>query len=161
MKHLFGLGFFFLSQDGRLLGVNSLNLSLTGSLSLCTLGIHLLLQDPLSCLLGLGTVNMFDECSLVLECVTLAEVVQLVIEVLVNLPASTVLHEKTTKNTKSSHPQNLAWHTSICGTLPLTETTMSTDTSSSLEFAGAGSRVHGYWLSDDKAISNEFANGLA
>jgi len=53
------------------------------------------------------------------------------------------------------------WHTSICGTLSLTETTVSTNSSSGGELTGAGSRVHGDWLADDEAIGNKFANGLA
>jgi len=60
MQHLFGLGLFLLTQQGRLLGVNSLDLSLTGSLGLCALGIHLLLKNPLSGLLSLCTVNVFN-----------------------------------------------------------------------------------------------------
>ena len=38
---------------------------------------------------------MFDESALVLEGVTLAEVVELVVKVLVDLAAGTVLHQET------------------------------------------------------------------
>jgi hypothetical protein len=41
-----------------LLGNHSLLLSLTGSLGLRTLGIHLLLQDSLTRLFGLGSVDL-------------------------------------------------------------------------------------------------------
>ncbi len=47
---------------------------------------------------------MFDEGALVLEGVTLAGVVQLVVEVLVDLSASTVLYEQTSENTLAAHP---------------------------------------------------------
>lgn len=52
-------------------------------------------------------------------------------------------------------------HTSVRSTLPLTETTMSTDSSCSLEVTSARSGVHGDWLADDESISNELANGLS
>jgi hypothetical protein len=51
---------------------------------------------------------VFDESTLVLEGVTLAEVVQLVVEVLVDLASGTVLDEETAKDTETAHPENLA-----------------------------------------------------
>ena len=42
-----------------------------------------------------------------LEGVTLGEVVKLVVEVLVDLAGSTVLHEKTAEDPLATHPQNL------------------------------------------------------
>jgi hypothetical protein len=56
---------------------------------------------------------------------------------------------------------NIPWHTSISRTLPLTETTVSANASCSSELTGAGSRVHGNRLADDKAICNELSDGLA
>jgi hypothetical protein len=47
-----------LSELSSLLGNNSLLLSLTSSLGLRTLGIHLLLQDSLTRLLGLCSVDL-------------------------------------------------------------------------------------------------------
>jgi hypothetical protein len=38
---------------------------------------------------------------------------------------------------------------------------MSTNSSSSLEFAGPGSRMHSDWLFDDEAIGNKLSDGLA
>jgi hypothetical protein len=43
-----------------------------------------------------------------LEGVTLAQVVELVVKVLVNLAAGTVLDEKTAEDSKTAHPNNLA-----------------------------------------------------
>ena len=43
-----------------------------------------------------------------LEGVTLAQVVKLVVKVLVDLAAGTVLHEKTTEDSEAAHPNNLA-----------------------------------------------------
>ena len=51
---------------------------------------------------------MFHQGSLVLEGVTLAQVVELVIKVLVNLASGSVLDQKAAKDSESAHPQNLA-----------------------------------------------------
>jgi hypothetical protein len=56
--HLLCLGLLFVTELRLLLGNHSLLLSLTGSLGLRTLGIHLLLQDSLTRLLSLGLVNL-------------------------------------------------------------------------------------------------------
>ncbi len=97
---------------------------------------------------------------------------------LVDFAAGTVFDEETAENTETSHPDNLAaiiyqnvslsspptniipGHTSIRGTLPLTKTTVSADSSCSCEFPGARSRVHGDRLSDDEAICNELSDSL-
>jgi len=161
LSHLLCLGLLFVTELCLLLGDHSLLLSLTGSLSLRTLGIHLLLQDSLTSLLGLGSMNVLNQSSLVLEGVTLAQMVEFVIQVLVDLAAGTILDEKAAENTETAHPDNLARHTSICSTLSLTKTTVSTNSSCSCEFPGARSRVHGDGLSDDEAICDELSDGLA
>ena len=131
---------------------------------------------------------VFNESTLVLEGVTLGQVVQLVVKVLVDLSGGTVLDEET------AHPDDLAigirvskqspssslishketppsplwswyrdcvpWHTSVLGTLPLTETTVATNSSSGGQLPGAGTRVHGDGLADDEAILDELADGL-
>ena len=51
---------------------------------------------------------MFDQSALVLEGVTLAQLVEFVVEVLVNLASSSVLDKKTSENTQASHPEDLA-----------------------------------------------------
>jgi hypothetical protein len=99
--------------------------------------------------------------TLVLECVTLAQVVELVVEVLVDLAAGTVLDEEAAEDTQAAHPENLAGHTSVGGTLSLTETTVSAFSSGEVELAGSGSRVHGHRLSDNEAIGDELSDGLA
>lgn len=43
-----------------------------------------------------------------LEGVTLAQVVELVVEVLVDLAAGTVLNEETAEDSETAHPDNLA-----------------------------------------------------
>jgi len=50
---------------------------------------------------------VLNERSLVLEGVTLCEVVKLVIQVLVDLAAGTVLHKKATEDPLATHPEDL------------------------------------------------------
>jgi hypothetical protein len=51
---------------------------------------------------------VLNKRTLVLEGVTLGEVVKLVVEVLVDLSGGTVLHKETTEDSEAAHPQNLA-----------------------------------------------------
>ena len=55
---------------------------------------------------------MLNQCSLVLESVTLAGVVQLVVQVLVDLAGGTVLNQKTAEDSETAHPENLPEQTS-------------------------------------------------
>ena len=55
-----------------------------------------------------GKTNVFNESTLVLEGVTLTQMVELVVEVLVDLAGSTVLDEETAENTLTTHPEDLA-----------------------------------------------------
>lgn len=63
---------------------------------------------------------------------------------------------------ESIFPQspNVPGHTGILGTLSLTETTVSADTTSGVQLTGTGARVHGDRLADDEAIADELADGL-
>jgi hypothetical protein len=56
---------------------------------------------------------VLNQCSLVLEGVTFAQVVKLVVKVLIDLAAGTVLDEKTTEDSETAHPNNLAVDSSI------------------------------------------------
>jgi hypothetical protein len=51
---------------------------------------------------------VLNQSALVLEGVTLAQVVKLVVKVLVNLAAGTVLDEEAAENAESAHPNDLA-----------------------------------------------------
>jgi len=130
-------------------------------LGLRTLGVHLLLDGSVASLLGLGLVDVLNEGTLVLEGVTLGEMIELVVEVLVDLAGGTVLDEKTAEDTEAAHPEDLAWHTSIRSTLPLTETSVSANSSGGSQGSGTGTRVHGNGLANDEAILDELADGLA
>ena len=50
---------------------------------------------------------VFDERTLVLEGVTLAEVVKFVVEMLVDLAGGTVLDQQAAEHAKTAHPHNL------------------------------------------------------
>ena len=58
-------------------------------------------------------------------------------------------------------PKSLPRHSCIGSTLPLTETSVSTDLPGVTQRSSASPRVHGNWLADDEAIGDEFTDGLA
>jgi hypothetical protein len=126
---------------------------------------------------------VLDERTLVLERVTLAQMVELVVQVLVDLAGGAVLDEQTAEDTQAAHPEdltvpflshkyptppsqtpkmcNLRGHPSIRRTLPLTETPVPTDPPRGRQLPRAAPRVHGDGLADDEAIADELADGLA
>lgn len=81
---------------------------------------------------------MLDKGALVLEGVTLAQVVELVVQVLVDLTAGAVLDEKTAEDSEAAHPQNLGRHTGVGSTLALTVTTVAADSAGKVELTSAG-----------------------
>lgn len=52
--------------------------------------------------------HMLNQCSLVLESVTLAQVVELVVQVLVDLARGAVFDQKTAEDSETAHPEHLA-----------------------------------------------------
>lgn len=104
---------------------------------------------------------MLNESTLVLEGVTLAAVVQLVVQVLVDLSGGTVLDEKTAEDSETTHPQDLAGHTGVGRTLSLTVATVSALPPGEVQIAGTGAGVLGNGLADDEAIGEELSDRLA
>lgn len=104
---------------------------------------------------------MLNEGALVLEGVTLAQVVQLVVQVLVDLAAGTVLDEETAEDAQTAHPEDLRGHTGVGGTLTLTVTTVAADSAGKVELTSTGAGVHRDWLSDDEAIGDQLSDRLA
>ena len=96
-----------------------------------------------------------------LEGVTLAEVVQLVVEVLVDLARGTVLDKETAEDTQTAHPEDLLGHTGIGGTLALTVATVAAFAAGEVQLTGAAAGVLGDGLADDEAIGNKLSDGLA
>ena len=103
---------------------------------------------------------MLNKGALVLEGVTLAQVVELVVQVLVDLAAGAVLNEKAAEDSEAAHPQNLRRHTGVGSTLALTVTTVAANSAGKVELTGAGARMHRHGLSDDEAIGDQLADGL-
>ena len=58
------------------------------------------------------------------------------------------------------YDDNIPRHTSVLGTLTLTQATVSSNSAGSGEFTGTGTGVHSDGLSDNKAILDEFFDGL-
>ena len=52
--------------------------------------------------------HMLDQCSLVLEGVTFAQVVELVVQMLINLARGAVLNQETAEDSETAHPKYLA-----------------------------------------------------
>lgn len=96
-----------------------------------------------------------------LEGVTLGQVVELVVEVLIDLAGRAVLDQQTAENAEAAHPDDGGWHTGIGRTLALTESLVATESLCVGVSTSASTGVHGDWLADDKSISNQLADGLA
>lgn len=103
---------------------------------------------------------VLNKGALVLEGVTLAQVVELVVQVLVDLAAGAVLDEEAAEDSEAAHPQDLGRHTGVGSTLALTVATVATNSAGKVELTGARARVHRHGLSDDEAIGDQLADGL-
>ena len=79
----------------------------------------------LSNLLLLHLVDLLDEDGLVLELVTLGGEVEMMVDFLGDLLGLSVLLEKSSEDSLSSHPEDLRRHSCVSGTLSLTETVVS------------------------------------
>ena len=75
---------------------------------------------------------------------------------LVYLSRLTIFSEQSPKNSLPSHPKNLGWHTSLCSTLPLPNTGVTTLALSSKEIERASTRVDCCGLDDDATILDKF-----
>lgn len=104
---------------------------------------------------------MLDQSPLMLKGITLAQMIQLVVQVFIDLSSCTVLDEETAQNAKTAHPQDLAGHARVLGTLPFSETRVATGALGVSEDAGAAARVHRHGLLDDQTISDELTDSLA
>ena len=137
------------------LAVDSLFLALgvLGSTGV-TLGIDVLITD----LLSLEFVNGLHKNVFVLELVTLGTEVQLVVDVLVDLLAVSVLLEESTEDTGSAHGEDLHGHTGLVGTLSVTSTLMTTLALFGLMSLYARARVHADLTSHDKTILEKFSD---
>merc|ERR1719305_1373615 len=105
-------------------------------------GLSLLSQFLLSLLLCLHLMDCLNQNSLVLKLVTLRCEVEVMVDILRDLFSLSILLEKSSEYSLSSHPKNLAWHSCVSGTLSLTTRL----------------GVHVNVLSNNKTILEEFSD---
>lgn len=159
-----------LGSDLILLGVQSNKLGLLGGDTLLTAlaclthllapGLSLVGQHFAARLLGLLLVNVFHEDTLVLEHITLALHVQIVVQMTIDFLAVAVLLQQTAEHTLALHPHKLGGHTSVRCTLALTETAVATLATCLGVLAHTIAGMHHDRLLDDQTILDQFADVL-
>jgi len=119
---LSGLWFILNDTHGNSLSVVSLGFLFSSLESSClSLLIEFLLED----LFLLHLVDGLDKNGLVFELVTLSSKVEVMINIGGDLLGLSIFSKESSKNSLSSHPQDLNWHSSVSGTLSFTETIVS------------------------------------
>ena len=141
-----------------ILSVLSLLLAL-GSLLLSS--FSLFLELGLADLLLLHLVDGLDKNGLVLVEVTLGGQVEVMEDVLGDFLSLTVLFQKSSEDSLSSHPKDLGWHTGIGGTLSLTVALVATLSLGLMHSLASRAGVHLDLTSHDETILNKFADVLA
>lgn len=136
---------------------NTLLTSLTCLTHLLTTGLGLVGEHLAALLLSLLLVNVFHEDALVLEHITLALHVQIVVQMTIDLLAVAILLQQATQHTLPLHPQQLGGHTSICCTLALTKATVTALTACFGVLAHTVAGMHHDGLLDDQTILDQFA----
>ena len=121
-------------------------------------GVSLLFEFLLEDLLLLHLVDGLDKNGLVLELVTLGSKVEMMIDAGGDLLGLSILSEKSSKNSLSSHPEDLNWHSCVSGTLSLTETGMSSLSLGLMHSLASGSGVDVDLSLHDETIVIEFSN---
>lgn len=153
------------SGDGIRLGCPALigasQLPLTRGLVAQTASLKLVRDRLLTRALGLRLVDVLHEGALVLENVTLAAQVQLVVQVLVNLLRLTVLAQQPAQDTHAAQPQDLSRHTRLLGTPALTRADVAALALGDHARLVAGAGVDLDRLADHEAILDELAHVLA
>jgi hypothetical protein len=124
------------------------------SLILC---FELVLSDLVLLLL----VDGFNKDGLVLVNVTLSMDVEEVIDVLGDLLGLSVLLEKSSEDSLSSHPQDLGGHSCVSGTLSLSHTVVSSLSLSLVDSLASGSGVHSDLSLHDKTVLEQLLDVLS
>ena len=83
------------------------------------------------------------------------------VDILRDLLSLSVLLEKSSEDSLSSHPENLAWHSCVSGTLSLTSTVMSSLSLGLVNSLDSRFRVHADMLSDDKSVLEQLTDVLS
>jgi len=145
----------------RLLARNTLFPASSGLLVLGSPGLGLVSELLRSQRLGLLLVNELHQDALVLEHVTLALDVELMVKMAVDLLVLPILLEKTPQHAHSPHPQFLDGHTRIGGTLALTRARVTALSASESVLTRASARVNGLRLLDDQTVLDQTTDVLA
>jgi len=148
------LGFSLLGGDALLSSSPSFLVLVSASLSLVG---QLLGAERL----GLLLVDEFHQHTLVLEHVTLALDVELVVKMAIDLLVLSVFLQETTQNAHPSHPQFLDRHTRVGGTLALTGTGVTSLSSSQSILPRSGARMNGLRLLDDQTVLDQTTDVLS
>lgn len=104
---------------------------------------------------------MLNQSPPMLKRVPLTQMIQLMIQMLIDLPARTILDEKPPKHAETTHPKDLARHACVLCTLPLSEARVATGAFGVGKDTGAAAGVHRGGLLDDEAVADELADRLA
>ena len=80
------------------------------------------------------------------------------VDILRDLLSLSVLLEKSSEDSLSSHPKNLAWHSCVSGTLSLTNTSVSSFSLGLMNSLNSRLGVHMNVLSNNKTILEEFSD---
>jgi len=148
------LGFSLLGGDALLSSSPSFLVLVSASLSLVG---QLLGAERL----GLLLVDEFHQHTLVLEYITLALNVELVVEMAIDLLVLSVLLQETTQDAHPPHPQLLDGHTGVGRTLSLTGTGMTSLSSGQSVLPRPGARVNGLRLLDDQTVLDQATDVLS
>ena len=70
--------------------------------------------------------DTFNEYGLVLELVTLGGKIEMMVDILRDLLGLSILLEKSSEDSSSTHPENLRRHSCVSGSLSLTHSVVST-----------------------------------
>lgn len=112
-------------------------------------------------LLLLHLVDGLDQNRLVLELVTLGGEVEVMIDVTGDLLGLSILSQKSSEDSLSSHPLNLDWHSGVSGTLSLSWTVVSSSSFGEQNSLNSGSGVHLNLSLHDKSILVELSDVLS
>jgi len=143
-----------------LLGGDALLAALAGLAHLLSAGLSLVSQHLAALLLGLLLVDVLHEDALVLEHVTLALHVQVVVQVPVDLLAVAVLLQQAAQDALALHPHQLGGHAGVCRTLALSESAVAALAARLGVLAHTVAGVDHDGLLDDQTILDQLADVL-
>lgn len=105
--------------------------------------------------------DALHEDATILEDVTLATKVELVVEIPIDLLGLAILAKKVTENPLATHPQDLLGETCVAGSQTLSVAAMPALALCGEVLTDAGAGVDGYGLLDDETVGDELANVLS